>query len=85
MTAAVRRGFTGLALFNQLYSPSWFAFELGNGLSLPSHVRADGWRNAWFITRPGTLIVINLVNTFVVAALVLGLGVIAWQIKRIRA
>ncbi|HEX5275344.1 MAG TPA: alpha-(1-_3)-arabinofuranosyltransferase family protein [Candidatus Rubrimentiphilum sp.] len=81
VTAAVPAGFKGLAVFSQLYSPTWFAIKLGPGLSLPAHVRADGWRNAWYVSGAGELIIVNLLNLLVMAGVLLGLGVIAWQLK----
>src|SRR5665213_45022 len=46
-----------LLLVNELYSKAWIA--LGpNGLA--PHFLADGWRNAWYVQRPGTIVMINL-------------------------
>lgn len=79
--ASVPAGFTGLAVFNRLYDRSWLAVQIGHGISLPKHVRADGWRNAWFISQGGELVVLNLMNLFTIAGLLVGLGTIAWQLR----
>jgi len=54
---------------------------IGQGIALPKHVRADGWRNAWFVSEPGTLIVFNAIDVVIIAGLLLGLGVIGWQVR----
>ena len=79
--AGVPAGYDGLAVFGQLYSPTWIAVELGGGIRFPEHVRADGWRNAWFVSGPGTLLVFNAMDILIVAGLLLGLGVIGWQLR----
>ncbi|HET9096098.1 MAG TPA: hypothetical protein VFN37_05525, partial [Candidatus Baltobacteraceae bacterium] len=73
--------FEGLAVLNRLYDPSWIAVVAGHGLTFPKHVVADGWRNAWFVSQGGELFVLNLMNVLSAAGLLLGFGIIAWQLR----
>jgi hypothetical protein len=44
---------------SEAFSSTWSAIEFGRGGPFPPHIMADGWRNAWICTGPGTLLVFN--------------------------
>lgn len=76
----------GVTVFNQLYHPLWVAVNL-RGLRVLPHVRADGWRNAWFTRGSEDLLVLNvlvLYQAVAFGAALLALSVMIWKRLQLR-
>jgi len=43
---------------NAGYHPGWIALSHGGILE---HLVADGWRNSWVVTAPGTIYVVDII------------------------
>ncbi len=85
MSARIPAGFNGLVVLGQLFSPSWIALEIGHGIHVPSHVLVDAWRNGWLVSGEGLLLIVNAVLAFQLLALLFALGMVAWQVSRVRS
>jgi uncharacterized protein DUF3367 len=66
---------------SEAYSPTWVAWESGDGFALLPHREALVWRNVWRVSAPGTVYVVNwLVLAQELLALVgLLVVILAWR------
>jgi hypothetical protein len=66
---------------SEAYSPTWVAWESGQGFAFLPHREALVWRNVWRVSAPGTIYVVNwLVLAQEVLALVgLFIVILAWR------
>ena len=69
-----------IVTMNVGYHPGWIALSHGRILD---HVVADGWRNAWVVTAPGTIYVVDTIDVsvrllqYLAATICIGLALLA--------
>lgn len=59
-----------LLTVNQSFSPYCLGLEFGTGIRVQSHVRVDGWENAWLVPTTGVVVLFNLCELIELAGII---------------